>query len=80
MRSAMTGWPTEMSGFPRRVLSTVDVVWTERGQTVRVRAGSVVDIPPGSALETAYGGPGNLEDVSGLAGSGDDLDKAWLAN
>jgi len=31
-------------------------------------------------MEAAYGGASNLEDVSGLRGSADDLNKARLAN
>jgi hypothetical protein len=41
---------------------------------LRVRAGTLIDCPPGSALETAYGDAGTLEDVVTLSGCGDDLD------
>jgi hypothetical protein len=43
------------------VQSDTPVVW-DNNLTV-VRRGTIVDIPPGSALEEAYGGPGNLEPI-----------------
>jgi hypothetical protein len=82
MRPAMRPWPTEMSAYPRRVLSDVELLWPP-GNTlfpVHVRKGSLVDIPPGSALETAYGGPSNLQTVTADLGSAATLNKAWLAN
>ena len=45
-----------------------------------VRRGSLIDVPPGSALETAYGGAGNLQTVTADLGSADTLNKAWLHN
>ncbi len=45
----------------------------------RLPKGSLVDAAPGSAVETAYGSSANLDDVSGLRGSWDNLDKAWLS-
>src|SRR2546428_824687 len=47
-----------------------------------VRHGSVVDIPVGSALETAYGGSSNLSAVipANQRGQGDTLDRSWTAN
>jgi hypothetical protein len=47
--------------------------------TNRWRRG-LVDAAPGSALETAYGGPSNLQVVTADLGSADTLNKAWLAN
>jgi hypothetical protein len=65
----------------RRVLSTLYVTWPPRASVpTHVRAGSVVSIPPGSALEAAYGGPSNLQDVTADLGSPDTLDKQWLVN
>lgn len=46
----------------RMVPEDTDVAWD--GGLAHVAAGTLVDIPPGSALETAYGGPANLEDLS----------------
>ena len=42
---------------PRMVTVNIPVTWD--GVTFNVTAGTVVDIPPGSALEAAYGA-GNL--------------------
>lgn len=48
---------------PRLVNTDTDVTWD--GGTFNVPAGTVVDIPAGSALETAYGGAGNLTSLAG---------------
>jgi hypothetical protein len=71
-----------VSQYPRRVLSTVQVYWPSSNTQfpLRVRAGTLIDCPPGSALETAYGDAGTLEDVVTLSGCGDDLDKSALTN
>jgi len=70
-----------VSQYPRRVLSTGYITWPPGASVpTHVRAGSIVDIPPGSALEAAYGGPSNLQDVTADLGSADTLDKQWLAN
>jgi hypothetical protein len=45
-----------------------------------VKAGTAVDIPPGSALETAYGGPANLTPVQPWAGDEACFDKSALSN
>jgi hypothetical protein len=50
-----------MSQFPRIVVAGVPVD-RDGGQTF-IKAGSVVDIVPGSELESAYGGSGNLSAV-----------------
>ena len=56
-----------MSQFPRIVLTDVYVVWDPHAngaeRTTFVRKGTVADIPPGSALELAYGGSQNLSAV-----------------
>ena len=65
-----------MSQFPRRVLSLTLVTWD--GRSVFVRPGTVADIKPGTALETAYGGPGNLGALP--AGDPQNLDKSGLTN
>ena len=50
-----------MSANPRVVLTDVYVTSDRCGTLpLFVRHGTVVDIVPGSALETAYGGAGNL--------------------
>lgn len=71
-----------MSANPRRVLADIDVLWPP-GNTlfpIHVRRGSLVDAAPGSALEAAYGGAGNLQDVSTDLGSESTRDKSWLGN
>jgi hypothetical protein len=50
-----------MSAYPRAVLTGVTVD-RDGGQTF-VKSGSAVDIKPGSELEAAYGGAGNLTAV-----------------
>jgi hypothetical protein len=69
-----------MSANPRRVLTLTLVSWG--GCNFWVRPGAVADIPLGSALETAYGGSGNLSAVipAGQRGQGDDLDRSAQAN
>jgi len=47
---------------PRMVNTDTQVTWD--GGTFRVKAGTVVDIAPGSPTETAYGGAGNLTTMS----------------
>lgn len=47
-----------MSANPRIVQSDTPVV-RDRNVTL-VRRGTIVDVPPGSELEEAYGGPENL--------------------
>ena len=47
---------------PRMVNTDTSVNWD--GGTSLVPAGTIVDIPPGSALETAYGGASNLTSLS----------------
>lgn len=47
-----------MAANPRLVASDTPVVWD--GVTTLVRKGTIVDIPAGGPLETAYGGSGNL--------------------
>ena len=69
-----------MSANPRRVLTDIELLWPP-GNTLfplHVRKGSLVDAAPGSALETAYGGPSNLGPPP--PGSPDVADKAWLSN
>ena len=48
---------------PRMVNTDTPVTWD--GGTILVPAGTIVDIPAGSALETAYGGASNLTSLSG---------------
>jgi hypothetical protein len=50
-----------MSAYPRVILTGTWVSWD--GVQRYYRPGTVVDIQPGSALETAYGGAGNLSAV-----------------
>jgi hypothetical protein len=67
-----------MSQFPRRVLNLVLVPWGQPGCSFLVRPGTVADIKPGTALEAAYGGPGNLEPLP--AGDPQNNDKSALTN
>jgi hypothetical protein len=60
------------------VLNPVLVAWGQPGCSIWVRAGTAVDIKPGSSLEAAYGGPANLEPLS--AGDPQNLDKSALSN
>ena len=71
-----------MSQFPRRVLNLTLVPWGQPGCSFWVRPGTIVDIKPGSALETAYGGSSNLSAVipAGQRGQGDDLDRSAQGN
>jgi hypothetical protein len=51
-----------MAANPRQVINTVDVTWD--GGVLHVLEGTIVDIPAGHPLETAYGGSGNLLNLS----------------
>lgn len=51
-----------MAANPRVVINDVTVNWD--GGTTLVTRGTIVDVPAGSALETAYGGPSNLASIS----------------
>jgi hypothetical protein len=66
-----------MSSYPRRVTSPVQVSWGEPGCSIWVRAGSAVDVPPGSALEAAYGAS-NLEPLP--PGDPAKADKSAISN
>jgi hypothetical protein len=74
-----------MSQYPRRVLADTDVAWDPHAngasRSTFTRHGTVVDIPPGSALEGAYGAA-NLSGVIPLSQRGDDvnLSKAAVSN
>lgn len=56
-----------MSQYPRRVLTDTVVSWDPHAngaeRTTFTRRQTVADIPPGSALEAAYGGSPNLSGV-----------------
>lgn len=75
-----------MSQYPRCVLTDVSVVWDKHANGVPVttfaRHGTVADIEPGSALELAYGGTGNLSGVIPVSqrGDGTTLSRAAQAN
>lgn len=82
-----------MSQYPRRVLASVYVPDGSPNHPgaapnlIYVRAGTVADIPPGSALEQLYGGAGNLSPVLAVndpkrspEGGADTLSKAALGN
>ncbi len=75
-----------MSQYPRIVLSDTTVFWDPHAngalRSTFVRRGTLADIKPGSALETAYGGPGNLSAVLPASKTGDEacLDKSALSN
>ena len=68
-----------MSANPRIVLTGLYVPWPSALYPVFVKAGTIVDITPGSALETAYGGAGNLRSLD--PNTRDEIqDKSALAN
>ena len=75
-----------MSQFPQRVLTDVEVVWDSHANgapvTTFVRHGTVADIEPGSALASAYNGPGNLSGVLPIGQRGNEscLSKACVSN
>ncbi len=72
-----------MSANPRVVLADVYVKWGVPSQPpLFTRHGTVADIPLGSALEVAYGGPSNLSGIVPVAQRGDGTcwSKAALAN
>jgi len=52
----------------RRVTGGIDIAWD--GVVQHIPAGTLVDVPPGSALEAAYG-PANLEDLDAGAAAAD---------
>lgn len=52
---------------PRMVNTDIDVNWG--GAVKHAPAGTIVDIPPGSALEAAYGGVANLTDLTANGGA-----------
>lgn len=65
-----------MSQYPQRVLTDVEVTWDSHANgapvTTFVRHGTVADIEPGSALASAYSGPGNLSGVIPLSQRGNE--------
>jgi hypothetical protein len=68
---------------PVRVLSDTQVYWPpgNTGFPLLVRGGSLVAIDPAdAALVSAYGGSGNLEDVSALGADASTLDTSWTGN
>lgn len=71
-----------MSANPRIVLTSTWVGPPNAFQpgSYFARAGTVVDITPGSALETAYGGPGNLGPIPAIQGDPTTVDHATLGN
>jgi hypothetical protein len=70
-----------VSQHPRRLLSDTSVSWPPGSPALLVRRGSLIDVLPGSALETAYGGAGNLAVLTAQQlVSPDVADKSWLSN
>jgi hypothetical protein len=71
-----------VSQYQRVVLADIAVIWGEPGCSVYVKRGTMVDIIPGSQLETAYGGPSNLRTPSAAELEGDQsvIDRSALAN
>lgn len=60
-----------MAANPRVVANDVLVNWD--GGTTLVTKGTIVDIPAGGPLETAYGGPSNLVSIGASSeATGDD--------
>lgn len=72
-----------MSANPRVVLSSMYLIWDVQGAVLPlfVRAGTVVDVVPGSKLEAAYGAA-NLSGIVPVAQRGDGTcwSKAALSN
>jgi hypothetical protein len=70
-----------MSANPRRVTADVTLYWPPGNSAfpLYIRKGTVVDVPPGSQLETAYGA-GSLQVITTGLGSPDTLSKSALAN
>jgi len=64
-----------MSAYPRRVLTDTDVTWDNHANGAQrstfTRHGTVVDIEPGSLLESAYGN-GSLSGVLPLSQRGNE--------
>ena len=75
-----------MSQYPRTVLTDIAVAWDPHangaGRATFTRHGTVVDVVPGSLLEAAYGGTGNLSGVIPVSqrGDGTTLSKAAASN
>lgn len=75
-----------MSAYPRRVLTDTSVSWDPHANGAQratfTRHGTVLDVEPGSALEAAYGGSGNLSGVIPVSqrGDGTNLDRAAVSN
>jgi hypothetical protein len=68
-----------VSQNPRIVLTSLMVPWPSALYPVYVRAGTIVDITPGSAMEIAYGTVTNLANLSPV--SRDEIqDKSALSN
>lgn len=68
-----------MDASPRVVLTDCFVVWD--GVTEFVKCGTIAAIVPGSALETAYGGAGNLRPLTAQEyGHPEVSDRAWQSN
>jgi hypothetical protein len=63
-----------------RLLSGVAVAWD--GGVVSVPAGSLIMLDPAvnTVMLAAYGGAGNLQDVSALPGDGTAIDATTLSN
>ena len=72
-----------MSAYPRRVLTDTAVSWDPHAngaeRSTFTRHGTVADIEPGSALEEAYGGSGNLSGVIPVSQRGDDVNLSHAA-
>lgn len=68
-----------MSQYPRRVLTDTAVAWDPHANGAQretfTRHGTVVDIPPGSPLEAAYGQQ-NLSGVIPVSQRGDGVNLA----
>ena len=75
-----------MSQYPRTVLTDTAVAWDPHANGAErvtfTRHGTVADIPPGSELEAAYGGTGNLSGVIPVSQRGNEscLSKAAVSN
>jgi hypothetical protein len=61
----------------RLVTAGTDIAWD--GVLQHIPAGTIVDVPPGSVLEAAYG-PGNLADLSDHGAAAAAADHAGASN
>lgn len=79
----MGSWCLELSQYPRTLLTDTAVVWDAHANGAQrstfTRHGTIADIVPGSALERAYGGSGNLSGIIPLSQRGGEASLSHVA-